>query len=99
MAGNRNSGRKPAPPSDADSFSELLLDLQGQMIEMDTADVRHARDQRHRRRAACQTITRLAATWRDLRGLYPPEPTPSNAIPFPTRRDPEPTTPIHAVAA
>lgn len=84
MPGNRNSGRRPKPPSPEDTLSELLLDLQGQLVEMEAADQRHARDQRNRRRMACATITRLIEGWRVLRGLYPdPEPTPlAEVVPF-----------------
>lgn len=84
MAGNRNSGRRPSPPSDEDTISELLLDLQGQLVEMEAADRRHMRQQRNRRRMMLATITRVFEGWRRLRGLYPdPDPTPlAEVVPF-----------------
>lgn len=95
MAGNRNSGRRPKPPTPEDSLSELLLDLQGQIVEMEAAAQTHARAQRHRRRVACQTIDRIADGWREVRGLYPAEPAGAQVIPFPTHR-PEPSGAVAA---
>lgn len=39
MAGNRNSGRRPAPPSPEDAFSEELIDVQGQIVAIHGAVV------------------------------------------------------------
>ena len=80
MAGNRNSGRRPKPPSPEDALSEAILEVAELVAEYQYAEdqdsrqhLRHRSAQRHRMNELCQLVAGLANGWRDIRGLYPPD--------------------------
>lgn len=87
MAGNKNSGRRPKPPSPEDHLSELLLGASSVLVAMHADETRHARRQHERRRTLASLLTNAHTTWRMVRGQQ------ADVIPFPKRPSIPPTEP------